>query len=74
MGTARNSSCQCLFANVATMTTQPPKKLHSIAVRLDDRTLEELRAAALRESRTISNLTAVIIRKWLDANPAPSEG
>ena len=65
---------QHLFANVVAMTTQPAKKLHSIAVRLDDKTLEELRAAALRESRTISNLTAVIIRKWLDANPAPREG
>jgi hypothetical protein len=49
---------------------QTQKKLHSIAVRLDDKTLEELRVAAKRESRTISNMTTVIIRKWLDANPA----
>ena len=56
------------------MTTRQPKKLHSIAVRLDDQTLADLRAAAVEESRTISNLVALLIRTWLAERQAAQSG
>jgi hypothetical protein len=42
-----------------------PKKMITQNVRLDDATMGELRAIAVEENRTISNLISTIIRDWL---------
>jgi hypothetical protein len=55
------------FGTVACMpTARPPKRLHTTNVRLDDATLNALRAIALEENRTVSNLIGTIIRDWLN--------
>lgn len=47
--------------------TKHPKRLHTVNVRLDDATLEQLRVVALAENRTVSNLIGTFIRDCLKA-------
>jgi Ribbon-helix-helix protein, copG family len=46
-------------------TPRPPKKTYPVNVRLDEETLEMLRAIAYAEDRTISNLIARALKEWL---------
>ena len=48
------------------MATQRDKKrLHPIAIRLDDEMLEELRAIAVDEHRPMANLIVAVLKNWL---------
>ena len=51
-----------------------PKKMITQNVRLDDATMGELRAIAVEENRTLSNLIATIIRDWLTQRRARQAG
>ncbi len=51
-------------------TAKHPKRLHTVNVRLDDATLDQLRAVALAENRTVSNLIGTMIRDALKAREA----
>jgi len=46
-----------------------PKRLNTVNVRLDDATLEQLRAIALDENRTVSNLIDTMIKDALTTWP-----
>lgn len=47
-------------------TKRDPKRLHPVAIRLDDEMLEELRAHAVKQHRPMANLIAAIIKDWLE--------
>jgi hypothetical protein len=49
-----------------------PKRLNTVNVRLDDATLEQLRAIALDENRTVSNLIDTMIKDALTTWPKRS--
>jgi hypothetical protein len=51
-------------------TTKQPKRLNTVNVRLDDLTLDELRAIAVEENRTVSNLIGTVLRNWLNERRA----
>lgn len=57
---------QPTVANVATMDATKQKRLHSLNIRLDDDTMAELRAIAVEEGRTLSNLAWFALREWLE--------
>lgn len=59
---------------VVEMTTRPPKRLHTLNIRLDDATLTELREIAAVESRSLSNLVQKALRDWLAWRRAASDG
>jgi predicted transcriptional regulator len=41
------------------------KRLHSIAIRLDDEMRDDLRAIADEQSRPVANLIVFALREWL---------
>jgi hypothetical protein len=45
----------------------PPKKIHPVNIRMDEETFEQIRAIALAEDRTVSNLINRIVKEWLAA-------
>jgi hypothetical protein len=45
----------------------PPKKIHPVNIRMDEETFAQVRAIALAEDRTVSNLINRIVREWLAA-------
>ncbi len=46
-------------------TTRPPKKLQTLQIRLDDETVEKLRALAVQEHRTVANLISLMVLEGL---------
>jgi hypothetical protein len=48
----------------------PPKKIHPVNIRMDEETFEQIRAIALAEDRTVSNLINRIVKEWLEARPS----
>lgn len=57
-------------ANMATKRTpktqkKPPKKLHTVAVRIDDDMREKLEAIAEDQARPVSNLIDFAVKEWL---------
>ena len=44
---------------------KPPKKLHIIAVRIDDDMREKLEAIAEDQARPVSNLIHFAVKEWL---------
>ena len=44
---------------------QPGKRLHSMAIRLDDEMRDELRAMAIKQGRPMANLIVFALREWL---------
>lgn len=53
---------------MASTDHHPPKRIHSVSIRLDDDTRDRLRVISRRDNRTVSNLVFLIVREWLDAN------
>jgi hypothetical protein len=49
---------------------KPQKRLHILAVRLDDETMAELRAMAKAEMRPAANLGALLITEGLERRKA----
>ena len=50
------------------MTTKRDKKrLHPVAIRLDDEMRDELRAIAEKQARPMANLIVFALREWLAA-------
>jgi hypothetical protein len=45
----------------------PPKRLHPVAIRLDDEMLAELRALANEETRPVANLIVALVKEALAA-------
>jgi hypothetical protein len=43
----------------------PPKKIHPVNIRMDEETYARLRAIAMSEDRTVSNLINRIVKDWL---------
>ena len=57
-----------LFTTVAMPPERPqtpPKKIHPVNIRMDEETFEQIRAIALAEDRTVSNLINRIVKEWL---------
>jgi predicted transcriptional regulator len=50
---------------MASFDDHPPKRIHSVSIRLDDDTRDRLRVIARRDNRTLSNLVFLIVRDWL---------
>lgn len=44
-----------------------PKRLHVVQIRLDDETLEIMRAEAERQHRAMANLISAVIKDWAEA-------
>jgi hypothetical protein len=67
---------------ISTYTTKsdkqrPKKRLHSMAIRLDDDMKDELREIADEQGRPVANLIVFALREWLTAYRAknsPSRG
>ena len=51
----------------------PPKKIHPVNIRMDEETFEQIRAIALAEDRTVSNLINRIVKEWLAARTSESQ-
>lgn len=49
---------------------KPAKRLHTVALRLDDEALAEIREEAEREMRPVANLLALLVREAMDARKA----
>jgi hypothetical protein len=54
--------------------TKTPKRLHVLAVRVDDEMLNELRAIAETELRPVANLVALLMKEALDARRKRAAG
>lgn len=55
---------------MASTNDHPPKRIHSVSIRLDDDTRDRLRRIARKDNRTMSNLVFLIVRDWLEENDA----
>lgn len=64
---------QLAVANVASMDATKQKRLHSLNIRLDDATMDELRTIAAKEGRTLSNLAWFALREWLEMRRAAQQ-
>lgn len=54
-------------------TKTDKKRLHPIAIRLDDDMLDQLRTIAVAEHRPMANLIVAVLKNWLAERRAPQK-
>jgi hypothetical protein len=62
------------MAKKPSAATPPPKRLHPLAIRLDDEMLAELRALAQEETRPVANLIVALVKEALTARRKRTTG